>query len=224
MTISAILWDLDGTLVDSEPAHAAAFDDALLELGLSVPHDFHLRLLGMNDHAVHKALVDVTGTTLSHADWRSCKWGHYRRHASSIRRRSGVAEAAVNLVELGIPSAIVSNSTPDEVAIALMATGLAAYLPVTICIADVVHGKPDPEGYLLAARRLGANPTECLVVEDSLVGASAGRAAGMKVIYHPQVVPASAQHVQLACTYVSPEKCLLTEIGNLEFQIDFKSP
>jgi len=217
MTIAAILWDLDGTLVDSEPAHAVAFDHALLELGLSVPKDFHLRLLGMNDQAVHKALVDATGTTLSHADWRSCKLGHYRRHGASIRRRSGVADAAIGLVKRGMASAIVSNSTADEVAIALSATGLSAFFPVTICIADVAHGKPDPEGYLLAARRIGARPTQCLVVEDSLVGASAGRAAGMKVLYHPQAVPVSTPYTDVSCTYVPPEQSLLDVIGSLNF-------
>ena len=82
--------------------------------------------------------------------------------------------------------AVVSNSTRAEVDLALAATGLDALLPLTISRADVARGKPDPEGYLAAAARLGARPAACVVVEDSPAGARAGLAAGMTTVFHPQ--------------------------------------
>ncbi|MCB1347779.1 MAG: HAD family phosphatase [Maritimibacter sp.] len=186
MTLTALLWDLDGTLVDSEPAHGAAFDDALAELGLAVAPDFHARMLGVNEAGVHEALVAETGATIGLAEWSARKWAHYRRHAEDIRRREPVAAVAEDWAARGMPCAVVSNSTADEVAIALAATGLDAVLTTTVTFADVTRGKPDPEGYLLGASRLGVAPASCLVIEDSPVGAAAGRAAGMRVVYHPQ--------------------------------------
>ena len=186
MTCRAILWDMDGTLLDSEPAHAAAFYDALDELGLTVPPGFHESLLGASDDRVHAALSAATGLALTLLEWRAVKWQHYRRHANCIPLRQEVAALARDLAGQGVPMAVVSNSTADEVVLCLGASGLASLFSTTVSRADVTRGKPDPEGYLLAAARLGIPPNECLVVEDSPVGARAGVAAGMLVAYYPQ--------------------------------------
>lgn len=184
--MKGVLWDLDGTLVDSEPAHAAAFDAALELLGLSVPEDFHLRLLGASETHVHAALVAETGATLDRDSWRGIKWGRYQAAAARITRLPAAA-LLPSLVQAGVPMAVVSNSTRAEVDLNLATTGLAAFLPVTISLDDVTRGKPDPEGYRAAARRLGLAPADCVVVEDSPTGAAAGVAAGMATIFHPQV-------------------------------------
>jgi HAD superfamily hydrolase (TIGR01509 family) len=208
MKIRAILWDLDGTLVDSEPAHRAAFDAALREFGLHVRPDFHRRLLGVNEEGVYAALVAETDTKISRLDWSQRKWAQYRRHALAICRRTGVADVALDLCAQGIPAAVVSNSTADEVAIALGTTGLDTVLTTAISVADVQRGKPDPEGYLLGARRLGVPPSACLVIEDSPVGAAAGRSAGMRVIFHPQFPLADPATVAPGAHYLAPDGAL----------------
>jgi beta-phosphoglucomutase-like phosphatase (HAD superfamily) len=208
MSIKALLWDLDGTLVDSEPVHGAAFDGALAELGLEVADDFHARTLGVNEAKVHEMLVAETGVDLDLDTWRAIKWSHYRRFAGDIRRRAGVAEVALGWAARGTPSAIVSNSTAAEVAIALSATALDEALTTIVSFADVTQGKPDPEGYLLAARRLGVPPEICLVVEDSPVGAAAGLAAGMRVIFHPQARADDPSTAAPGATYLPPEGAL----------------
>ncbi len=186
MRLEALLWDLDGTLVDSEPVHGLAFAAAIAELGLTVADDFHDRTLGVNEVKVHEMLVAETGTDLDLDAWRAVKWAHYRHHASAIQRRESVAEVAVDWAARGTPSAIVSNSTAEEVAIALSVTGLDRAFTTAVSFADVTRGKPDPEGYRLAANRLGVAPDTCLVIEDSPVGSAAGLAAGARVVFHPQ--------------------------------------
>jgi len=81
--------------------------------------------------------------------------------------------------------AVVSNSMRREVDLALAATGLMPFFPVTISRDDVSVGKPDPDGYLTAAQQLTVSPSACLVVEDSIPGALAGLAAGMTTVFHP---------------------------------------
>lgn len=182
----AVLWDLDGTLVDSEPAHAEAFDAAIATLGLRVGHAFHAACLGASEDAVHAALVAETGAGLGLDDWRALKWSHYARLAARISTRDEVATLATRLHAAGVPMAVVSNSTRDEVDLNLAATGLASLFDVTVTRHDVARGKPDPEGYLAAAARLGVAPATCVVVEDSPAGTRAGLAAGMTTVFHPQ--------------------------------------
>ena len=216
MICRAILWDMDGTLLDSEPAHAAAFHDALDELCLSVPLDFHDSLLGASDDTVHAALSAASGLTLTLPEWRAVKWQHYQRHATAITLRQEVAVLARELARQGMPMAVVSNSTADEVALCLDASGLAPLFAATVSRADVVRGKPDPEGYLLAACRLSLPADACLVIEDSPVGAAAGVAAGMTVAFYPQhpvpsaSIPAAAQYISSSEQLVS---FLLAAIG-----------
>ena len=219
MTQRALLWDLDGTLIDSEPAHAAAFADALVACGLAVPEGFHDSLLGRSTEDVYAALIEQTGSTLSLDAWQKLKWTHYQRHATDIRRREAVAAVALHWVKRGVPSAVVSNSTANEVEIALAVTGLAEALPVTVCIADVSRAKPDPESYLLGARRLGIAPEHCIVVEDSPLGAAAGRAAGMTVIWHPQM-PVAKSDIADGLIYVPAEDPLSEAIEAIMAQSD----
>lgn len=181
----AILWDMDGTLIDSEPAHAAAFDSALHEADLAVPEGLHETLLGASGDMVFAALKKATGTALTLADWTTLKHRHFETHARAIARLPSAAMAE-KLGARGVPMALVSNSTPEEVGFCLRTTGLDTLLSITVTRADVARGKPAPDGYLLAAERLGIAPENCLVVEDSPTGAAAGLAAGMQVIYHPQ--------------------------------------
>lgn len=202
----AILWDMDGTLIDSEPAHDAAFDDAAAELGLALPPGFHDLLLGTAAEDVHRALVDQTDIALSYPAWMALKWRHYQRHAASVHRRARVADLAVELAARGVPMALVSNSTADEVRLNMAATGLDRVIPLQISRADVANGKPAPDGYLLAALRLGLDPADCLVVEDSLVGARAGAAAGMPVLYHPQFPPKKGLALPNGATYLAPDE------------------
>ena len=114
----AILWDMDGTLLDSEPAHAASFDDALEELGLTVPPGFHDLLLGVSSDTVHAALVKATGADLTLDQWLAVKWRHFQRRAAEILPRDGVAQVARDIAAEGVPMAVVSNSTAEEVALA----------------------------------------------------------------------------------------------------------
>lgn len=180
----AVLWDMDGTLLDSEPAHEAAFHAAVNGLGLTVPTAFHDRLLGASGDRVHQALCAETAASLALVDWLALKDGHFRKHVSDIRRlpAAGLTE---RLAAQGVPQALVSNSAAGEIALCLAAVDLR--FDVTVSRGDVSQGKPDPEGYLHAARHPGIAPRDCMVVEDSRTGAAAGLAAGMTVVYHPQL-------------------------------------
>ena len=205
MTRRAILWDMDGTLIDSEPVHELALRTAIAKLGLEIPDGFNETLIGADGPKVFELLVTRTGLKLRLDEWLALKWNHFREHSTKILRRLPVSQAAERLAEQNIPMAVVSNSSSEEVALGLRATGLTEISNVIISRADVENGKPHPEGYLLAATRLSCRLESCLVVEDSLLGAKAGIAAGRSVLYHPQAPLNDAQPLPKGVRYLAPD-------------------
>src|SRR6476661_8693257 len=111
------------------------------------------------------------------AEPRAGGLARHGRHAGRLGR--GGRALLADLDRLGLPWAVVTSADVLLAQIRLAAAEIAPALLVTID--DVRHGKPDPEGYLLAARKLGADPRRCLVVEDAEAGVAAGRAAGAVV-------------------------------------------
>ena len=186
MTLKAILWDMDGTLLDSEPAHEQAFDDALKSLGVSVPAGAHDELLGSSFVEVHQKVVELTGLKLSLDEWRSVKWKYYQQCSKGITPLKNSQAILDAFTAKGIPMALVSNSSRDEVTLNLEVTKLADYFQITVSRDDVENGKPSPECYLAAAKALSLSAEECLVIEDSVTGAKSGIAAGMTTVFHPE--------------------------------------
>ncbi len=186
MTRHAVLWDLVGTLADTEPLHALAFDQAISEFGLTVPNGFHDSLLGVSDQETYDGLVREAGAQFNMDMWRTTKFKHFSARPDMVHLRPNVGTLPERLFAQNVPMAVVSNSTKDEVAFIVKACGLSKFVQYTISRADVTDGKPAPDGYLLAASKLKCAPSNCIVVEDSKIGSHAGINAGMSVIYHPQ--------------------------------------
>ncbi len=182
----AVVFDLDGVLVDTEPWW----------------------------HEVRVAWAAARGRAWSEADSRACMGRNSREWSEVMRERAGVADPAAEIerevvgalvaryattavpvvpgapdaaarIAARLPSAIASSAHPAVIRAALAATGLASAFAEVVSSDDVARGKPAPDVYLEAARRLGVEPGRCLVVEDSSNGVLAGRAAGMAVVLVP---------------------------------------
>lgn len=156
------------------------------EFGLKVPPGFHDSLLGVSDQETFDGLVREAGARFDMNTWRTTKFKHFSARPDMVCLRPNVGTLPEKLFAQNVSMAVVSNSTRDEVAFIVRACGLEKYMEHTISRADVVSGKPAPEGYLLAASKLECAPSDCIVVEDSKVGSTAGVNAGMTVIFHPQ--------------------------------------
>jgi HAD superfamily hydrolase (TIGR01509 family) len=100
----------------------------------------------------------------------------------------GTLDLLAEVRSAGLPHALVTSSEPEIVSAVLGRLGAGTF-PVVVCAADVAHAKPDPEGYLLAAARLGAEPGSCIALEDSRNGVTAAETAGYRVVAVPSVVP-----------------------------------
>ncbi|HET7313089.1 HAD family phosphatase [Salinisphaera sp.] len=178
---ATVLWDLDGTLVDSEPLHHAAIERLLSARGIQAPAGFQQKVIGLPAFATYMQCREL-GYDGSFDEWSEAKYRHYLKRAPGIVPHAAPIGAYRSLAERGRAQAIVSNSDRLIVQANLAAAGLQRPDQITVSRNDVREGKPAAEPYLRAAWLLGVSPEHCIVVEDSAAGATAGVAAGMRVI------------------------------------------
>ncbi|TIM38249.1 HAD family phosphatase [Mesorhizobium sp.] len=186
MTPKAVFWDMDGTLVDSEPLHEAALIAALHSVGIAAPTNLHERVLGIAAWPVYEMLRDEFGLDLPFYDWIVRKYDHYLPMAETLKPRPGAIEIYNELRGLGVAQAVVSNSDRLVVDANLRMVGLFYPGMKTISRNDVREGKPHAEPFLRAAWLAGVDPADAVAVEDSVTGSTAGLAAGMKTIFWPE--------------------------------------
>lgn len=188
---AAILWDFDGTLVDSE-RYWIAEEYALVEEHGSTWSDHHAQAIVGNDLLTSGAYIRDHGpVAMEPADIvATLVRGVRRRLSEFVPWRPGVVAVRAQAAAAGVPQGLVTMSYATVVEPVLAALGPAGMPGFdTVVTGEVVRrGKPDPEPYLLAARRLGVDPADCVAVEDSLTGATSAAAAGCVVLVAPNAV------------------------------------
>lgn len=186
MTARAVLWDVDGTLVLSEPIHFRALRETAAEAGIALPDSFHAEMVGRTAEATWSLIVERYGLTTPFRPWVAGKYRRYVGCEAVLPPRPGAVEAFRALDAAGVPQALVSNSDRIVVETNIRALGLLLPRLVSVALNDVRRGKPDPEPYLRAAHLMGVEPADCVVVEDSGTGAMSGLRAGMTVLGWPE--------------------------------------
>lgn len=178
----AVIFDLDGVLVDSEPLHYRVMNDILLEHGVTVSWEDYLPTIGTTFGWAD--LWQKYGLPRPPAEYSQRYWGEIelRIAAGELAALPGVYEAIAWAQREGLRLGLASSSRRGYVLAVLQALGLAGAFSAVVCREDVPSGKPDPAPFLEAARQLGVEPRACLVIEDSPAGIAAAKAAGMYVI------------------------------------------
>lgn len=191
----AVFWDMDGTLIDSEPLHERSLLSALAGLGIEPPADLHEKVVGVAARPVYDMLVAEHGLTVAFTDWIERKYAHYMQNLGTLLPRAGAMEVYNDLNAQGVAQAIVSNSDRMVVEANMRALGINKPTVQSVTRNDVRMPKPDPEPYLRAAYLAGVDPADCAVIEDSVPGAMAGVEAGMRTLLwapEPLVPPGGA--------------------------------
>lgn len=187
--ISAAIFDMDGTLVDSERLGLRAWRMAAHEMGLDIPEDLPQSFIGFNQPAVLSRLTDHLGDGALARRLFDRHWD-FRRELSrtELEPKPGVYDALEALAARRVAMAVATSSGREITEFNLGRLGLRDYFACLTCGTEVERGKPDPEVFLTTAAKLGVEPDECIVVEDSANGVRAGHAAGMKVFLIPDLV------------------------------------
>lgn len=179
----AVLFDLDGSLVDTETTGGEVIKKVLSEFSIEITQKETEHGIGITARKFYEDLLESKGIK-NRTD--EILQRHMELYEESLKKDlkpfNGSTILPKQLKSLGYKLAIVSGSTRSQIEIVLNQIGIRQYFDLIVSCDDISKSKPDPEGYLIAARLLNLSPSECLVIEDSTSGIKAGKAAGMKVI------------------------------------------
>lgn len=196
MTIpyDAVIFDLDGTLVDSEAIIVKAAEVAFAVHGMEMDHGLIHGMVGVDAVTCRRRLVDHFGAMT--ADAFTAVWDReiVKGYARDMPLKPHVPEVLSDLYDLGVPIALCTSSGRANAEHKLDRASIAQYFSALVTLDDVIHPKPAAEPYLNAAKALQADPARCLAFEDSETGARAAKDAGMTVVQIPDVVPTQGEH------------------------------
>lgn len=194
MDLQAVIFDCDGVLVDTEPLHYKAFQEALVPLGLG--HDFQSyldRFVGFDDrdafiYAFREAGRELAPVTLERLmEAKAVALGDLIRQG--VPSFPGVVELVKELMDRGVPMAVASGALRHEIDAFIASLGLNGAFHVIVAADEVKKSKPDPETYLLAMERLRKirgskplDPNNCVAIEDTHAGILSAKSAGLMVI------------------------------------------
>jgi len=202
LPFDAVVFDMDGTLLDTELVFRTIVFDVADELGYEMRDEVHLAMVGSSHETSNRLLVEAYGATFPYAIFdEKCRAIMKDRLADAVPVKKGAREFLADLRARGIPRAVATSSRSPHAFGHLGRAGLLDLFDTVVTRDDVVHPKPDPEPYLLAARRLGVAPERCLGLEDSHSGVRAAHAAGLQTIMVPDLV-APTPEIAALCTAV----------------------
>lgn len=181
--MKGVIFDLDGTILDSEPLHGEAIAAVLAPLGLRIEPAWYV---GLPDEAAIDRAFRESGTPLSRDTLDRLLAEKSERLGEMLRQgRCRPFPGAADLVRAAAAhcgAAVCTAARRADAEPALRSAGLREILVGFVCAEDVARTKPDPEPYILAASQIGAHPHECVAIEDSVHGVASAVSAGMRVI------------------------------------------
>ncbi|MGQ5523234.1 HAD family hydrolase [Chitinimonas sp. PSY-7] len=187
ITPAAILFDMDGLMIDSESAVLQCWVEAAAQHGMTLDDELLHAMVGLHEKLAFKLLCErmpeSEALVLAHSTDRL----YQTRVAAGLPLKAGIMPLLTWLTSLGIPKAVATSTRRDRAEIKLKQSGLIMHFPLVVTGSDIEHPKPAPDIYLLAAKRLGVEPTHCIVLEDSEPGVRAALAAGMTPIQVPDL-------------------------------------
>lgn len=210
---AVILFDLDGTLVDSEPLHGEALARTLASYGIDDADGLHAEAFGRTVEDEYAIAARRIGIDAPFDEWIARKYRFYFDLLPTLEIRRGAPELFRRLDSLGTRLAVVSNSDRMVMQANLRAAGLEWHGLVTVSRNDVRHGKPSPDGYERALYLLGGRAADAVVVEDSPTGAAAGLAAGCRTLFWPQLPLPTPEGAERVDSIDALEQRLLAAMG-----------
>jgi beta-phosphoglucomutase len=184
MTTPAIIWDVDGTLVDTAEQHFRAWSRLAAEIAKPFTRADFAATFGMRNPEIIRKLFFPDADNALCSELGARKEDLYR---ASVRDEGtlllpGVARLLAEFAAAGWPQAVGSSAPPGNLDLLLGLTGTRKYFAAVVTGDDVRHGKPHPEVFLTAAEKLSVNPARCVVFEDAVAGVEAAKAGGMRCV------------------------------------------
>jgi beta-phosphoglucomutase family hydrolase len=181
--LRAVIWDLDGVIIDTAPFHFQAWREVFQEEGVEFSETDFMHSFGLrNEDIIRRILGDRTSESKISAIATKKEERFRRKIEGKATPSPGALLLMRQLQERGFKQGIASSAPRENVRLLLKAVGAEEFIQDIVSEEDVHRGKPAPEVFLVAARKLGALPRSCVVIEDAVAGVRAAKAAGMKCL------------------------------------------
>jgi HAD superfamily hydrolase (TIGR01509 family) len=197
--IQAVIFDMDGLMLDTEPVYRMAWGRASAECGYVMSEEVRLQLIGLTVADSEQVLLEEFGQGFSIAAFRSLrhKFEFEAFDAYGIHKKTGLDDLLALLSSRRIAKAVATSASRARAVPLLKTTGLLEQFDAVVTSDEVVSGKPSPDLFLLAAQKLGVANASCLVLEDAETGILAAHRAEMQVYVVPDVIKPSPTILQL---------------------------
>ena len=194
---TTILFDLDGTLIDTEKYFKVFWRKAVAELGYEMSEEQALTLRSLGRPYAPKLMKEWFGEEFDYVKARNLRRSMMQEHLQRVglERKKGAGEALAKLKEMGFRLAVATATPTDRAREQLKEVGLLQYFEDIVSAADVENGKPAPDVYIRACEILGEKPGNCLAVEDSPNGVLSAYRAGVPVVMSPDQTPCDAKSI-----------------------------
>lgn len=204
-TPRAIVFDMDGLLLNTEQLARNALRSAATELGVQFDEAVGAAMIGVPAEESQRLLLAHYGESISLDAFFAGSARHLRAQidAGEMHLRPGAKALLEALQAAGVPRALATSSGREKALHHLNKAGVRGSFDVVVTRDDVARGKPHPDLFLLAAERLGTPPADCLALEDSYNGVRAAHAAGMPVVMVPDLLPPTPEMREMAFAVVS---------------------
>ena len=197
---TALIFDMDGLMLDSEPLYQAAWQAAAQDLGFTIAGELYQSLVGRSSTEADRLFVEMFGDEFPVAVFNE-RWDQRWRElikTQGVALQPGLLPLLDWVGEQGLPKAVGTSSNTTEAELCLTVAGIRDRFTTLVTVDQVGIGKPAPDIFLEAARRLGVTPAECLVLEDSNAGVQAAISAGMGVVMVPDLQVPTTQSTAMS--------------------------
>ncbi len=201
---SAFVFDMDGVLLDTEKLYRQAMQQACSGLGFTMSDALFAAQVGIPGASGDKILIEAFGESFPLGRYNAATLAHMQTLLSSdIPVKSGAQRLLETLRDRAIPAAVATSTAKPLAMDRLERAGLLDFFKTVVTSTDCANGKPHPEPFETAARRLDVRPEACIALEDSHNGVRSAHAAGMKVIMVPDLLEPTDE-IERLCTAVLP--------------------
>ncbi len=218
-TYRAVIFDMDGLLLDTEQMAWKSWKLACRDFGIDMRDEIFVQLLGRNVKDDEQILKAAYGPDFPFREVydRRLQYMWQLVEQNGIPLKEGVREVLDYLVATQTPRAVATSTSRERALQKMALTGIRDYFPVVVAGDEIPRGKPHPDIFLVTAEKLGTAPEHCIVLEDSEAGIQAAHAAGMLPILVPDLKPPSEEVKRLAyrvCSSLKEVRLLLPELLN----------
>ena len=190
--LEAVIWDMDGVIVDSGPYHLQAWQEVFVKRGVNfTEEDFRRNFGKRNDTIIRNTMGEDISPGEADIIATEKEESYRRRVAQHVKAFPGVIALMKALTAQGMKMAIASSAPPENIDLIADGLGIKEYFQAIVWGREVTEGKPSPQGFLLAAQRLRVKPRNCVIIEDAIAGVTAAKRAGMKCVAVTNTHPAA---------------------------------